>query len=144
MKLRSLLSLEGVGLESNRSSALTEYSCEQVKETLLWEKPLTKDLCFQEDVEVELRRELERLEVGSSGGGGREVRPHITIITTITITITISITSQSSPPSPGSSAPDLGVGAGPRCQHLRHTRPRARAKVGFYECGFSRYQFTHY
>ena len=31
MKLRSLLSLEGVGLESNRSSALTEYGCEQVK-----------------------------------------------------------------------------------------------------------------
>ena len=30
MKLRSLLSLEGVGLESNRSSALTEYGCEQV------------------------------------------------------------------------------------------------------------------
>ena len=35
MKLRSLLSLEGVGLESNRSSALTEYGCEQVKNTLL-------------------------------------------------------------------------------------------------------------
>ena len=30
MKLRSLLSLEGIGLESNRSSALTEYGCEQV------------------------------------------------------------------------------------------------------------------
>ena len=48
---------------------------------------MTKDLRFQEDVEVELRRELERLEVGSSGGGGREVRPHITInIIIITIT----------------------------------------------------------
>ena len=33
---------------------------------------MTKDLCFQEDVEVELRRELERLEVGSSGGGGKK------------------------------------------------------------------------
>ena len=32
----------------------------------------------QEDVEVELRRELERLDVGSSSAG-RESRPHITI-----------------------------------------------------------------
>ena len=35
MKLRSLLSLEGVGLESNRSSALTEYGCEQVKKIIV-------------------------------------------------------------------------------------------------------------
>ena len=33
---------------------------------------------MQEDVEVELRRELERLEVGV-GSVGRECRPHITI-----------------------------------------------------------------
>ena len=39
MKLRSLLSLEGVGLESNRSSALTEYGCEQVV-------PLSITFCF--------------------------------------------------------------------------------------------------
>ena len=34
---------------------------------------------MQEDVEVELRRELERLEVGVSSSAGRECRPHITI-----------------------------------------------------------------
>ena len=38
MKLRSLLSLEGVGLESNRSSALTEYGCEQVEENIIVRK----------------------------------------------------------------------------------------------------------
>ena len=38
------------------------------------------DIDVQEDVEVELRRELERLEVGiGSTSGGREGRPHITI-----------------------------------------------------------------
>ena len=38
------------------------------------------DMNVQEDVEVELRRELERLEVGiGSTSGGREGRPHITI-----------------------------------------------------------------
>ena len=34
---------------------------------------------MQEDVEVELRRELERLEVGVGSSAGRECRPHITI-----------------------------------------------------------------
>ena len=88
MKLRSLLSLEGVGLESNRSSALTEYGCEQVPIYLSHCASACKkggstvkhdnDIDVQEDVEVELRRELERLEVGSNNGG-REGRPHITI-----------------------------------------------------------------
>ena len=41
---------------------------------------------------MELRRELERLEVGSSGGGVREVRPHITIQPSITINIIIITT----------------------------------------------------
>ena len=79
MKLRSLLSLEGIGLESNRSSALTEYGCEQVSGSvsfaiITW----WTDLEAQEDVEVELRRELERLEV-VGGNVGREGRPYITI-----------------------------------------------------------------
>ena len=44
MKLRSLLSLEGIGLESNRSSALTEYGCEQVSGSLACKlSPLSPD-----------------------------------------------------------------------------------------------------